>query len=786
MLRLVGCVTQQHDIRLVGMAVLVCLLACGVALNLFGRALAAAGRERAVWLAGVALAFGGGVWATHFVAMLAYRPGIPFGFSLPLTLLSLLLPVAGAGLAFGTLANAPRDAAARLVAGALLGVSVSAMHLTGMAAMQVAARVQYDLPTVVAAVLIGVAFACLGVRASAAGREVQALALLALAVCGMHFTAMSAVTLTPDGAPRPGVGLLTPAPLALGVATMAALILGFSQTAAIMDRRRAGALAAEALRLHGLLNSLFEGILFHRDGIVTEANARLCALLGVPAPALVGRNVADVLGQDALAPAGTALPARAVETEVAGADGRRYPVELLARPLTDSGRGEFVVAVRDLSERKRAEQRIQYLAQHDPLTALANRALLGDMAAQALSLADRARHGVALLCIDLDGFKKVNDLHGHSVGDALLEAVAGRIAGTTRRMDTVARLGSDEFAVLQPLADQPQASARLAERIVRLLGEPFEIGGRTVTTGASIGIARYPADASSFEALLRDADLALRRAKHDGKGTFRFFEPGADEAMRERRQLESDLRDAVANNELELHYQAQFDAARLDLVGYEALLRWTHPTRGRISPAEFVPIAEGAGLIGPLGQWVLETACREAASWPRPLRISVNLSPLQFRGSDLPRRVAETLRRTGLPPEWLELEITEGVLIDDADRVLEILNAIKRQGVRLALDDFGTGYSSLSYLRRFPFDTLKLDKSFVQAIGQGAEADAIVRAVVGLGRSLDRTVVAEGVETQSQLAFLRAHNCHLVQGFLLAHPLPATALEHTMKEALRA
>jgi diguanylate cyclase len=319
-----------------------------------------------------------------------------------------------------------------------------------------------------------------------------------------------------------------------------------------------------------------------------------------------------------------------------------------------------------------------------------------------------------------------------------------------------------------------------------VLARPFELAGESVSIGASIGIALYPADAGSFDGLLRDAGLALRRAKDESRGSFRFFEAGTDERIRERQQLELDLRSALAHDELELHYQGLFDGGRLDVMGYEALLRWTHPTRGRISPAEFIPIAEGCGIIRQLGQWVLETACREAAGWPQALRVSVNLSPAQFKGADLPQRVIETLARTGLAPERLELEVTEGVLIDDAERALAVLSAIKAHGVRLALDDFGTGYSSLSYLRRFPFDTLKLDKSFVQAIGQTAESDAIVRAVIGLGHSLNLDVVAEGVETPPQLAFLRAQNCHLLQGFLLARPTPATALQHAAPERARA
>jgi diguanylate cyclase (GGDEF)-like protein/PAS domain S-box-containing protein len=579
---------------------------------------------------------------------------------------------------------------------------------------------------------------------------------------------------------------LDPAQLALGIALVAIVILAWSLIAALLDASRARGLEAETRRLRRLLDATFEGILFHRDGIVTEVSAQLCALLGTGREALIGREVRAVLGDAALPVAVPGHAATSLETDIVDAAGRRHPVELLARPPTDAEGGEQVLAVRDLSERRRAEQRIAHLAHHDPLTGLANRGLFGDMVREALEHADRAGGRLALLFIDLDGFKSANDLLGHASGDQLLTAVAVRLRGTSRQMDAVARIGGDEFAILQPLAGLPERAATLADRVVRLLSQPFEIAGQTIRIGASVGVALSPGDARTPDDLLRKANVALHRAKQDGKGTYRFFEAGMDAHMRERRELELDLRAALTSEQFSLNYQGQYDAATLAPVGYEALLRWDHPKLGRVSPATFIPIAEASGTIREIGAWVLATACREAAAWSRPLRLSVNLSPAQFKGTDLPRAVRETLARTGLPPARLELEITEGVLIDDPDSAFAVLSDIKAQGVRLALDDFGTGYASLGYLRRFPFDTLKIDKSFVQAIGQDASSDAIVRAVVGLGRSLELEVIAEGVETPQQLAFLRAQKCHEVQGFLLGRPLPAADLDRAMVEAARA
>ncbi len=523
----------------------------------------------------------------------------------------------------------------------------------------------------------------------------------------------------------------------------------------------------EAGLLRRLLDTTCEGIVCCRDGIAVEVNAPLGRLLGREPAALLGRPVADVLG---MAPP---LADGVVETDIVTHGGARRTVELHRRALDGSGSGFAALVVRDVTERKRAERRIAFLAQHDGLTGLANRGLFLDHMAQALNHAQRAAQGVALLLVDLDGFKSVNDMLGHPVGDALLNAAGRRLRRTVRAIDTVARLGGDEFAILMPLIGQPQPALALADRVLRVLAEPFALGQQVIGVGASVGIAIYPADAATGDALLRAAGLALHRAKGDGKGTCRFFEAEMGNRLQERRMLEHDLRAALTRGELALHYQPQVDTNSLAVRGYEALLRWRHPQRGWISPAVFIPIAEESGLICEIGQWVLQTACTEAAGWKQPLRVAVNLSPVQFRQRDLPDAVLATVRRAGLNSQRLELEVTEGVLIDDAARALDILGALKQHGMRIALDDFGTGYSSLSYLRRFPFDVLKIDKSFVQALGKDAGADAIVRMVLALGRSLNLDVIAEGVETEEQLAHLREQGCRQVQGFLLGRPAPA-------------
>jgi diguanylate cyclase len=436
------------------------------------------------------------------------------------------------------------------------------------------------------------------------------------------------------------------------------------------------------------------------------------------------------------------------------------------------GQGVRVAAVRDMRERKAAEAQIRFMATHDALTGLPNRFLFGDRFEQALGRARRTGEQVALLCLDLDRFKDVNDLSGHGAGDALLKQVGARLTATVRETDTVARLGGDEFAIVQCGLSQPEGAASLADRVLASIAEPFELDGEGTVIGISIGIALSPADGSDAETLLRNADTSLYRAKADGRGVYRMFEPAMDARLQARRALEYDLRQALAQRQFELYYQPQAESRGLQVTGFEALLRWHHPRHGIMAPDEFITLAEESGLIVPLGEWVLRNACAAAAHWPPHVRVSVNLSPIQFIRSGLVRLVADILGEHQLAPDRLELEITEGVLIKNSEQALDTLHQLRALGVRIAMDDFGTGYSSLSYLQRFPFDKIKIDKSFIRALECDGDSAAIVRAVIGLGRSLRMPVIAEGVETAKQLEMLRLEYCEEIQGYLVGRPMP--------------
>ncbi len=658
MFRVFSCLTAEHDLRLVGLAGVVCFLASLAAINLFHRAAATRGRTRGVWLGTAGAASGCGIWATHFIAMLAYDPGIGVNYNVGLTVLSLVLAAAltAAGL---TVAVYHRSHWATWVGGGLVGGGVACMHYLGMWALEMPGHIAWSGDLVAASLLLGVLFGAASLwaamRRTSMSGTFAAGVLLTLAIVSHHFTAMGAVEIVPDPQRTIDALSLSPAWMAIGIANAAVAILGMSLAGAYVD--------------------------------------------------------------------------------------------------------------------KRAAERIAHMAHHDPLTGLPNRAAFATRFATMLERSAAAESDFAILCINLDRFKEINDLFGHSAGDRVLREVSSRLLPAVKD-EFIARLGGDEFAIMVQGDQQPAAS--VAESVLSAMSESLVIDGQRVAVGVSIGVAVYPHDGADAATLLGNADAALYRAKAEGRGTIRFFAAEMDQQLREKRSLQHDLRSALERGEFRLFYQPQATTSG-EVTGFEALARWEHPKRGMVPPAEFIPIAEESSLIISIGEWVLREACAEAASWPRPLQIAVNLSPAQFKQGDLPALVHAILLQTGLAPSRLVLEITEGVLIGDFTRALSILRRLKALGVRIAMDDFGTGYSSLSYLQSFPFDKIKIDRSFIANVQSSHQSAAIVRSMIGLARGLEVPVVAEGVETSEQLEFLRRESCNEIQGYLIGKPSPIAA-----------
>ena len=461
------------------------------------------------------------------------------------------------------------------------------------------------------------------------------------------------------------------------------------------------------------------------------------------------------------------------DIEIAMRDGSVLAVN--HRPMPDGG---WVAIHQDITAQKRAETQITYMARHDDLTSLANRAVLLEKMEEELARARRHGSKFTLFILDLDLFKTVNDTLGHPVGDELLKVVADRLLSCIGETDTVARLGGDEFAILATVdGDQRETAIATANKLLAAVAAPYDLDGHHLNIGTSIGIALAPEHGTAVDQLVKNADLALYRAKAEGRNAYRFFDDAMSIEARRRRAYQNDLRNALANDEFELHYHPIVDIQTREIASVEALIRWRHPQRGLIAPAEFIHVAEETGLINPIGDWVLRKACSDAMRWPPAVKVSVNLSAVQFRKVYPIDNFCDVLAESGLPPERLELEITETVLLQGSAENVETLHQLRLMGISIVLDDFGTGYSSLSYLRMFPFDKIKIDRSFVHELAKNADCAAIVSAVAGLGRSLRIGTVAEGIETEDQLLLVRAAGCTHAQGYLFGRPCPAQALK---------
>jgi diguanylate cyclase (GGDEF)-like protein len=577
----------------------------------------------------------------------------------------------------------------------------------------------------------------------------------------------------------------------LGLITLGGMLLGLGAYSAFRNLplkaldRTIGALEQQNRRFDLALTNMSEGLcLFDADRRLVVCNAQYARMYGLdPAQLTPGLKLEEVMNRRIAAGVyAGAIPA-AYARDVIGVATSDQPTtklqelndgRILAVKYQPISGGGWLATHEDITEQVRIQKRIAFMAEHDPLTELANRSKLREQLVIAL---EQAGDKSAVLFLDLDRFKEINDTLGHACGDALLKNLADRLRNCVRKQDIVARSGGDEFAILQLGSEQPKGAIDLATRILQELDEPFTFNGHSVVVGTSIGIAIAPADGNTSDDLLKNAALALYRAKSDGRGAYRFFEPEMDRRMQARRRLESDLRGALQRGEFQLYYQPLYNLERKEVCGCEALVRWCHPERGMLPPGEFIPLAEETGLIVPIGEWALRQACTDAAGWPDHLKVAVNVSAAQFKSPNLAGAVIQALAVAQLAPSRLEIEITESVMLEHNAAAVATLTQLHALGVRIALDDFGTGYSSLSTLRRFPFDKIKIDSSFVADLSvTNLDAIAVVRSVASLGVSLGMATTAEGVETNAQLELVRAEGCTEIQGYLIGRPAPGSQI----------
>ena len=782
MLTVYFCLVGQHDLRLVALAAVVCSLASFTAISLLHHALKTDDGLRRVWLCVAALATGGGIWATHFIAMLAFDPGLPSGYDTALTLASLGVAIAMTGLGF-TAALSPSIPFARWFGGAIAGAGVAVMHYMGMSAFEISGHLRWDDGLVVASLLLGVLLAAAALpvglhRPTRSSISVGA-ALLIAAICGLHFTAMGAASLVADPRIAVPTNSIPSQWLAIIVSAAALAVLLLALAALALDVRERRNAKLETDRMHALADAAFEGLLVCDGGTVVAVNASLIALIGTSEDQLVGGPVAAILPEASISASRLVTANLAVETVLRMADGAEILVEAIRRPIDYSGRPHSAIAVRDLRDRKQAERDIEFLAHNDTLTGLANRASFKDSLKKAIAARRAGSAHLAILRFDIDRLKEVNEQFGYSAGDELLRTFARCARGALDAGCSIARVGSDEFAIIAPELTDPTRAGRIAERVLEAVRVERERGvGALGFMSVSAGVAVFPDDGDDSAELMGNAETALKCAKLEGRATYRFFETAMAEEVRERRRIEHDLRNALARGELSLVYQPQASVEDQTIVGFEALLRWTSAERGTTPPSVFIPIAEESGLIAQIDEWVLREACREAATWANPLGLAVNVSAIQLHNARFPELVHEVLFQTGLAPRRLELEITETALVRDLNRALTTLRQLKALGVRIAMDDFGTGYSSLSNLRAFPFDKIKIDASFVRNVDENTQAATIVRAVLGLGSGLGLPVIAEGVETAGELAFLNAEGCGEVQGYYTGRPQRIETFAH--------
>ncbi len=766
----------SHDPGLLLAALAVCGLSAFSVFRIRWRMGVVRGGAWHVWVFLAAASAGAGMWGTHMLAVLAERSGMRTGFDPLGTLGSLAVAVVGAHLSLA-LAWSGRERLRVVTGGVLFAFTVAGMHYTAIAAQHMEAALRWEpilvwLSAVTGATLSAVALLIAG-RATRLPRQVAGAATLAASVLALHFIGMAAVTMIPDAKLSLPGGLLDQTAMLFIACLIPGLMISAGLGAAYLDdtsNRRAQA------RAQRLADATREGIaILGSDRRVQDCNAAFCGLCGLTVEEIRGRDLWSLVVLDQETE--SRLDQRQ-DAHVAAADGTRVPVALKLAFVSEQGedaRPGLIAAVTDLREQRAAEARIRFLNEHDVVTGLPNRAaLVGRMEEAMARVKAGDTESLVLLDVRVTNSQEINTLHGHAAGDALLAKVGERLKRLAGGPEATARLGGNAFAfyIVGTREMEEESASVFFERVTSVLRRPFVWNAQAIEPQVRIGVAGVPQDSTSVAELMLHAESALQTPDEEGRDGVFLFRRDLHEALNAQRALAHDLRRAIAADELTVYYQPQARAEDGTLCGFEALVRWNHPELGFLPPDRFIGVAESNGLIGALGEWVLRRACLDAVTWPKPVTVAVNLSPLQVGEPGLPARVHEILLETGLSPGRLELEITESALFRDYQRALDVLRRLKAMGIRIAMDDFGTGFSSLSTLQSFPFDKIKIDKSFVQGVGVLERSTVIVKAVLGIGRGLAIPVVAEGVETGEQMSFLRDELCASVQGYFIGKPGP--------------
>jgi diguanylate cyclase (GGDEF)-like protein len=753
MIRLVSCVTEQHDWPLLLVAVFVCAAGNLAAVFMLSRARQCVKAHRNLWLAIAGIVLGGTIWATHFIAMLSYN--IPVSYQVTETVLSIVVAIAISSLAIFTSLYVPGRQGA-VAAGILLGLAIAAMHAIGLSAISVSVSMEADAATAIVAVLMGGAFSTgamlVLIDRMTETRLVLAGGLIVIAICSHHMVSMSSLTVTPLYPDAVGVlTFLDRVGIAIGVCVVSTLMIATGVAALFFDRHLTD--------VKGLANATFEAVVLARFGKIVHANERFAALTGRPVAELQSLPLSDFL-----------VERDGIHGVLKSSEGP-LPVEITEGLIEYRGRETSVFGLRDISERLETNRQLVHLASHDPLTGLLNRRAFNRRSEEAIAEAIVAGTGLSLLTLDLDRFKSINDVHGHADGDQVLQQVAEVLRSAFCEPAIVARIGGDEFSVLLPGHHNFEAQ-QYASVFLTLFKSIFAEHNKAGALGVSVGIASFPEHGDELKQLQNNADTALYHAKSLGRGRICAFDRIMDQQLRTRRRLEEELRGAAEAGQLFLLYQPIVETVSGQPRGYEALLRWRHPTYGVLSPAVFIEAAEESGSMVEIGKWVLEEACRQAALWDDNLFLAVNVSARQLLTTEFVGHVTAALETSRLSRERLELEITETSLLENRADVALCLKTLKALGVKLVMDDYGSGYSSMANLRCYPFDKVKIARGFVAAIEDDPVAEVIIDCALALGKSLGLIVVVEGIETEAQRDRLASKAPDQLQGFLFGRPEP--------------